>query len=89
MAVTRIFTVVVEDDYELDSEALFDVVENALPCACGFVEPPKASCSMLVLSMNTFKHDDDEYVDWDPVIRNINDDDDEYVDNLVIGKGTQ
>ena len=83
MAVTRIVTIVVDDDYEMDSEQMFDAITNLLPCACGFVEPPKAPCNIHAISMNSFKHADDECVDWEPVVVSINDDD----DNIVIGKG--
>lgn len=70
---TYIITIVVEDDYELDSEQIHEAIDDAIPCACGKVDNSPTECSLAMIATHTFAHSDDEYVDWDAVVKGLDD----------------
>jgi len=87
MAKTFMITIVVDDTWEWGDDKeddLFDAINNLLPCGCGYTNPPSGECTIHVVSMNTFKHSDEEYVDWEPVIRHMDDEE----NDLVVEGGT-
>lgn len=66
---THIIAVVAEDS--MDSEALYDAVDAAIPCSCRAKVP--GDCNMHVMSMSTVKHTEDEWVDVSHTIVNEGD----------------
>jgi len=64
--------VVIVTDDELDSEDMYDKLELAVPCGCRWCNRLfRRPCHMEIMSMDTFRHGDDDYVDFEPTVMSM------------------